>query len=336
MPRGRDPERVHGVLLLRDQCRGHGVEVPGRAGLEERRPARRPGIQRIEQNVPLRIEKRLRIAPHLVVDHAPVASLPDLLHQIRNQHRLAGARGAGHDGVLGLGPLGVGHARDAVPARLSRNDPPHPRPQRTHAPCQLLCAHQFRAAHAFLLFQPLALVSEPGQHEGDQAYADLPAEPRAGSDGVEDPVARVVPWGVGGNVVDPPDHRVAVLQTYFLPGRHRSIADGELDFRQRQHAGGVTVIGGCRAPEHHDRHAHGKDRNHHHCDPRQLVPHPKTVKHRLPAADGVVAPRSHDHLPILPLNACRCAWPTRSAVKSPGSAGFGASVGRSGESRSPA
>ena len=179
LPRSRDPERVHGVLLLRNERRGHGVEVPGRPGLEERRPARGARIQRIEQNVPLRIEKRLRITPHLVVDHAAVASLSDLPHEIGNQDRLAGACRAGHDRVLGLGPLGVGDACDTVRARFSRNRPPRPSPQRAHAPAQLPCAHQFRPAKALLLFQPMTLVSEPAEHEGDQARADFRAEPRA-------------------------------------------------------------------------------------------------------------------------------------------------------------
>ena len=43
LARGGDPEGVGGVLLTRDQGRGHGVEVAGGAGLEEGRPARCAG-----------------------------------------------------------------------------------------------------------------------------------------------------------------------------------------------------------------------------------------------------------------------------------------------------
>ena len=304
MPCGRDPERVHRVLLLRNERRGHGVEVPGRPGLEERRPARGAGVQRIEQNIPLRIEKRLRITPHLVVDHAPVASLADLLHEVRDQDGLAGPCRAGHDRVLGLGPLGVGNARDAVRCRRPGQSMQCSDLQRVHPPAQLPRAHQFRPAQAFFLFQPVALVPEPAEHEGDQAHADLPAEPRAGNDGFKDPVARGVPRTEGGDIGDRRHHRVPVLQPHFLPGVS-VVADGELGFRERQHAGGVTIVGGCRAPEHEHRHGHDEDRDRHHSDGHQLAPHPKPVKNRLPAADGVAAPSFHDLLPDLSIDAVR-------------------------------
>ena len=58
LARGRHPERVDRVLLLRDQRRGHHVEVARVAGLQEGRPARRPGIQRVHQHVALRVEER--------------------------------------------------------------------------------------------------------------------------------------------------------------------------------------------------------------------------------------------------------------------------------------
>ena len=109
---GRHPERVDGVLLLRDEGGGHHVEVAGVARFEEGRPARRAGIKRIEQHVAVRIEERARVGAHLVVEHAALAPRADLGDEVGDQHRLARAGGARHDGVLGLGALGVGDAGD--------------------------------------------------------------------------------------------------------------------------------------------------------------------------------------------------------------------------------
>ena len=111
---GGDPERVHRVLLLGDERGGHHVEVAGIARFEERRPARRAGIQRVHQHVAVRIEEGPGVGAHLVVDHAALAPGPDLRHQIGDQHRLAGPGGARDDGVLGLRALGIGNAGDAV------------------------------------------------------------------------------------------------------------------------------------------------------------------------------------------------------------------------------
>ena len=110
------------------------------------------GVQRIQKHVARRIEERFGVAAHLVVDHAPVASVADLLHQVRDQYRLARTGGTGHDGVLGLGPFRVGDPRDSVGWGRSGQPMQCPRPKRAHAPGKLPRRHQFRASHALFLF----------------------------------------------------------------------------------------------------------------------------------------------------------------------------------------
>ena len=114
LPRGRHPERVHRVPLVGDEGSGHHVEVTGRPGLEEGRPARRPGIEGVHEHVAGGIKKRTRIGPHLVVDDAALSPRPDLSDEVGDQHGLARAGGARDDGVLGLGALRPGDSGDAA------------------------------------------------------------------------------------------------------------------------------------------------------------------------------------------------------------------------------
>ena len=105
LPRGRDPEGVHRVLLLGDEGGGHHVEVPGRPGLVEGGPAGRPGIEGVHQHVPGGIEEGAGIAPHLVVEDAALAPGAEPGDEVGDQDGLARSGGAGDDGVLGLGAL---------------------------------------------------------------------------------------------------------------------------------------------------------------------------------------------------------------------------------------
>ena len=61
LPSRRHPERIDRVLLLRDQRGRHHVEVAGVARFQEGRPARRAGVERVQQHVAVLVEERTRV-----------------------------------------------------------------------------------------------------------------------------------------------------------------------------------------------------------------------------------------------------------------------------------
>ena len=294
LPRRRHPERVHRVLLLRDQRGGHHVEVARVPGFQERRPARRTRIQRVHQHVAGGIEERPGIRPHLVVDDAALAAGADLGHQVRDQHRLARPGGARDDGVLGLGALRIRDAGDAVGTEMlpARQPVQRAEMQGPHPAAQLRRRHQLGAPDALAPSELHAPVPEPGQEEGDDAGADLGPEPGAPEHLRLDALAGAPGRHRGGDVADLHHPGGAVGEADLL-ARIGIVADSQLELRQGEHAGGVPLRPGRRAPKvpgrHGDRHEGGEQ----HRGLEQLAPHADRVEDGLAAPQRAAAEAAH-------------------------------------------
>ena len=286
LPCGGDPERVHRVLLLRDQGRGHHVEVARSPGLQEGRPARRPCVERVHQHVAGLVEEGGGVGTHLVVDHAALAPFPDLGHQVRDQHRLARARGAGDDRVLGLGPLRIRDAGDAVGAEppAARKRSQQPRPGRLNPAAQLPRRDHLGAPDAPLAAELHAAIPEDREEQHDQPGAGLQAEPGARQQLVQDPLARLQGRDRGGDVADVERTHRAVGEAYLL-ARVGLVAECELGLGQRRHAGGIPFRAGGRAPQVPGRDDDRGEGGEQHGGLEQLAPHADAVE------DGLAAPQ---------------------------------------------
>ena len=244
LARGGDPEGIGGVLLAGDQRRRHRVEVQRGAGLEEGRPARRAVVEGIEQDVPALVEEGFGIAPHLVVDDAMLAPAADLLDQLRDQHRLARARGAGDDRVVPLGALRPGDAGDQVGLGLRGAVPQQqPAPPWQGASPQLLRACQLAAPQALAAPQPSPQQAQPEQDGDGEACTGAAAE-QGGIDGVlEQALAKIEDLRVCRDGVEGHDEDRAVHVAHLL-GLVGLEVGNEHELAQRVDAEDVPVMVG--------------------------------------------------------------------------------------------
>ena len=172
-----DPERIGSILLAGDQRCRHGVEIPRRAGLEEGGPAGCAPVQRIEEDVPALVEEGLGIGAHLVVDDAAFSPLPDLLHEVRDEHGLARSGGSRDDRVPGLGSLRRGDAGDGVgPGSGASAKQQQAPPPRQGAPGELSPADQLSATQAAAPPEPSPQEVQPEEAGDGEARADAAAE----------------------------------------------------------------------------------------------------------------------------------------------------------------
>ena len=289
-----DPERIDGVLLLRDQRRGHGVEIPRACRFVERRPARAACVKRVEQHVAVRIEERAGVAAHLVVEHAALAALSDLRDEIGDQHGLSGPRGARDDGVLGLGTLGIRHPRDPVGRRLrERQNPIHRAPaKRPYAPFQLLDRGEFRAADA--PFATELPPPDPEQHKqrGNGAGRELRAERRAREQLALQFLAHGERTWRGGDVGQRKRHHLSVRPADILP-RRGIVAQAELGLRRGYYHGGVPLVTRGAVPEPPGGAREDPDRGQQQRGAQKLAPHVQAVEDGLPAPQRAAAEGPH-------------------------------------------
>ena len=294
LPRRRHPERVHRVLLLRDQRGRHHVEVARVAGFEKGRPARRPRIERVHQHVARGIEEGPGVAPHLVVDHAALAPGADLRDEIGDQHGLARSGGARDDGVLGLGALRIRDAGNAVGAEARRTRHPVQDAEMggPHPAAQFSRRHQLGAPDALAARELHAPVPEPGQEEGDDAGADLGAEPGAPEHLRLDALARPPGRHRGHDVADL-HHALGAVGEADLLARIGRVADRELELGEREHAGGVPLRARGAVPEVPGRHRHRHEGGEQHRGLEQLAPHADRVEDGLAAPERAAAEAAH-------------------------------------------
>ena len=298
LPRGRDPEGVHRVLLLGDEGGGHHVEVPGRPGLEEGGPAGRPGIEGVHQHITRGIEEGAGIAPHLVVEDAALAPGAEPGDEVGDQHGLARAGGARNDGVLGLGAPGPGDPGDAAggSARGGEQGLGQARGHGLHAPSQLPGRRHFRAA------DPLGTVQAPSQdREQDRAqdhapHSDPEAEPRPGVDGMEHAFPDPFDPGVLGDIHDSQGRFLALSPLVRLEGV-TWIPERELDLGEGARSDEAPFMGGRGAEQ-----GHGRDQDDRQGDAQkppadQLAPHVDVMGQGLAAPERCVA--EHDETLLL-------------------------------------
>ena len=142
------------------------------------------GVEGVEQDVSAGIEEGLGVAAHLVVEDAALAPGADLLDEVGDQHGLAGAGGAGDDGVAGLGAVGPRDAGDAVgPLVRRRQRPRKAEARREDAPPELFRRDQFAAAQAAPALEPCARVTESRERGGGNAGGD-PETDQCGIEGI--------------------------------------------------------------------------------------------------------------------------------------------------------
>ena len=312
LPRGGDPERIGGIPLLGDQRGGHGVEVARIAGLQERRPARRACIERVQQHVAAGIEEGLRVAAHLVVDHAALALGADLGDQIGDQHGLARTRGARDDGVLGLGALRIRHPGDLVgPAGGRRQQPQRPRVDGQYAAAQLPRGGELGAADAPLLRQSPAPHPERREEDRDAAEARLEPEERARVDLVAETLAGL-PGPAPGREIAQREHLRHAMRIVDLLERAARIPDGELGLGEGVHAGGVPFVAGGVPVDVPARHGDDRGGGDEEGDPEHLRPHAQPVEEGLAAAQRVVSHAHHDRILLY----CVAAAPAGTGARS--------------------
>ena len=290
LPGGRDPEGVHRILLLGDQGRGHRVEIPGRPGFQERRPARRPGVEGIHQDVASGVVEGPRVAPHLVVEDAALAPLPDLGDQVRDQDGLARTRGARDDGVLGLGAFGPGDARDAG-SGLARGRKEFLRQAGGEGPdasFERLSRGHFRAPHPVRPRHAPAQEPEEEREECDAAQAEPEAQPSLGINGIEHAPPDPFDPRIACDELDPLDRPLIRAPLVHL-ARIGGIPDGEFGLGQRAQAHDAPLVR-ARRREDADRGRQDDSQDESKNSPaRELAPHPGVVEQGLAAPQGGVS-----------------------------------------------
>ena len=200
-----------------------------RPGFQKRRPSRRTGVEGIHQHVPSGVEERPRIASHLVIQDAALPPFPYLRDQVRDQDSLSRTRGARDDGVLCLGALGPGDARDTGfgLARCREESSPQAGEKRRNASCERFRRRHLGAPDPVRPRHAPAQEPEDEREQGHAAQADPEAQPGLFMDGIEHAPPDALDPGVGryqGDLLDNPHAFLPLIHLARIGG----IPDGEL------------------------------------------------------------------------------------------------------------
>ena len=173
-----------------------------------------------------------------------------------------------------------------------------------HPPSQLARRHHLGAPDALLPPELHAPVPEPAQEEPDGAGADLRPEPGAPEHLRLDALPRPPGRAGGEDVAELHDPGGAVGEADVLAGI-RLVADGELELGEREHAGGVPLRAGGRAPQVPGRHGDGHEGGEQHGGLEQLPPHADRVEDGLAAPKRAAAEAAHQGRPAIAGHAAR-------------------------------
>ena len=241
----------------------------------------------------------------------------DLGHQVGDQHRLARARGPRDDGVLGLGPLRIRDAGNAPGPRscCARRAVEQAQVERPQPSMQLGPGDQFRAPDSPLPPDLHAAIPEDGEEERDQPAAGLEAEPGARQQFVEDLLARLERRHRRRDVADGEHAPRAVGEADFL-ARVPLVAERELGFGQRRHAGGIPFRARGRMPQVPGRDGDGGEGGEQQRGLEQLAPHADAVEDGLAAPERSAADARHQ--PRFPHRAARRQRPAGRGPKEAG------------------
>ena len=251
LARGGDPEGIGGILLPRDEGGCHGVEIAGGAGLEEGRPAGAAGVQGVEEHIAFGIEEGLGIGAHLVVEDAALAPGADLLDQVGDEHGLARPRGAGNDGVPGLGVPGPMDAGDGVGCGLDLAPQAGKKPpEEVEGPgtaCQRARGDQFAAAQTAAAPEPASERAQPGQSGDDDEAADAAADQGKLEEIAENAVAERKDMRLPGDEADGSDMDRSVQVTDLLGPVGAELGD-QHELAEGVDAHDMPVVGGRGVP----------------------------------------------------------------------------------------
>ena len=191
---------------------------------------------------------------------------------------------------------------------------------RLQPPPELPGGHHLGAPDALLPAELRAAIPERDQEQPDQSAARRQAQPGAREHLGLDALARLQRRYRGGDLANA-EHPPRAVREADLLTRVGIVAEGELDLRQRRHAGGVPLRARGAVPQRPGRDGDGGEGGEEHRRPEQLAPHADAVEDGLPAPERAAADAAHHAFPGVARFAVRRWSPAKGRAKATGPGG---------------